>query len=254
MNWRLKRQLIYLGIIFSFLLIIFLIFYLSKPPLPASCFDNKKNQGEEDVDCGGPCPPCELKTAQPLKIYSTQFLVYSNSIDIIGVIENPNSNLALKKLKYYFEIYDLDDILKATTTLKETILEPDQKRYLLEINYPKPSFVIGKMKLKILEPEDKDWVKLTLEKPKISFYNLKIDQENSKLKLSFTLFNQTLLPYKDIEIIILLYNPNNNLVGTTKSLISLNAEETKDLVLTFPSTSFQPSGLEVIFQRTNLER
>lgn len=27
-------------------------------PLVASCKDGLKNQGEEDVDCGGPCPPC----------------------------------------------------------------------------------------------------------------------------------------------------------------------------------------------------
>ncbi len=253
MNWRLKRQLTYLGIFFSFLLIIFFIFYLSKPaPLP-SCFDNKKNQGEEDIDCGGPCPPCELRSAQPLRIYPSEILVYSDSIDIVGIVENSNSKLALEKLKYYFEIYDLDNNLKATTTIKETILEPDQKRYLLELNYPKPNFSIGKIKLKLLEPKDEDWRKLELERPKISFYNQKIYQENNKLKLSLTLFNQTFLPYKDIEIIILLYNTNNNLVGLTKSLVSLNAEEVKDLVLTFPWFVFEPTGFEIIFQRTNLE-
>ncbi|MBW2987936.1 hypothetical protein KY318_00355, partial [Candidatus Woesearchaeota archaeon] len=30
------------------------------PPCP-SCFDGIQNQGEEGVDCGGPCPPCEVK-------------------------------------------------------------------------------------------------------------------------------------------------------------------------------------------------
>lgn len=254
MNWRLRRQLIYSGIFFSFLLIIFLIFYLSRPPLPASCFDSKKNQVEEDVDCGGPCPPCELKTAQPLEIYPVQFLAYSDSIDIIGIVKNPNSNLALKKLKYYFEIYDINDILKATTTLKETILEPDQKRYLLEINYPKPSFIIGKIKLRILKPEDKDWIKVALEKPKISFYNLKIDEENNKLKFSVTFFNQTFITYKDMEIIVFLYNQNNNLIGTTKSLLTLNPQEIKDLILFFPLNNFQPTSFELFFQRTNLER
>ena len=29
------------------------------PTLPdASCIDGLRNQGEEDIDCGGPCPPC----------------------------------------------------------------------------------------------------------------------------------------------------------------------------------------------------
>ena len=34
------------------------------PPPPASCNDGKQNQGEEDIDCGGPnCPSCPEPTA-----------------------------------------------------------------------------------------------------------------------------------------------------------------------------------------------
>jgi len=34
-----------------------------KPPPPPTCDDKKQNQGEEDIDCGGPCKPCP--TAPP---------------------------------------------------------------------------------------------------------------------------------------------------------------------------------------------
>jgi hypothetical protein len=136
MDWRLRKQIIYGLIIFLIFFSIFLFVFLKfRKPVIATCFDGKKNQGEEGIDCGGPCPPCEIKYAEPLKIYPTKYLVYSNSIDIVGLLENPNKNLALKKIKYYFEIYDLNRILKATTTLKETTLEPETKKYLLEINY-----------------------------------------------------------------------------------------------------------------------
>jgi len=30
-----------------------------------SCYDNMQNQGEEDVDCGGPCDPCEEEKPEP---------------------------------------------------------------------------------------------------------------------------------------------------------------------------------------------
>ena len=34
------------------------------PPPPPSCTDGKQNQGEEDIDCGGPnCPSCPEPTA-----------------------------------------------------------------------------------------------------------------------------------------------------------------------------------------------
>jgi hypothetical protein len=35
---------------------------------PPSCFDGTKNQGEEDVDCGGPCKPCGQKIFATLPI------------------------------------------------------------------------------------------------------------------------------------------------------------------------------------------
>ncbi len=251
MSWRLKRQLIYISIFSFFLLLFFVIFYNSQQR-PPTCFDNKKNQGEEGIDCGGPCPPCELKEAQPLKVYSSQFVIYLDSIDLIGVVENPNKNLALKNLKYYFEIYDPNNLLRATTSIKETILEPEQKRFFLEINYPKPNFVISKVKLKVLEPKDQDWQKAEPQKLKFSIYNQKIYQENNKWKMSFTLFNPTFDNYSDLEIVILLYNENNQLIGTTKTIISLNREEVKDIILTLPEINDKPRGFEIIFQKTSL--
>jgi len=35
-------------------------------PDPPSCDDGKQNQGEEGIDCGGPCPPCEEPPQQEI--------------------------------------------------------------------------------------------------------------------------------------------------------------------------------------------
>ena len=79
MDWRLRKQIISGLVIFLILFLIsYLIFLTIRGPVAASCFDGKKNQGEEGIDCGGPCPPCELKYAEPLKVYPTKYLVYSN--------------------------------------------------------------------------------------------------------------------------------------------------------------------------------
>jgi len=71
----------------------------------ATCSDNIKNQGEEDIDCGGPCPPCSVllcdgngeNTFMPVQIgykwyYSTTnnmgYYTYKcNSISTINDIE-----------------------------------------------------------------------------------------------------------------------------------------------------------------------
>jgi len=248
MSWRLRKQIIYGSIIgFLFLLTIFLIYFQLRPQVLPSCFDGKKNQGEEEIDCGGPCPPCELKSAQPLKTRA-QFLTYEKTIDLIGIIENPNPNLALKKLRYYFEIYDLDDILKATTSIKETTLEPETKKYLLEINYPKPDFLIGEVKLKILEPEAGDWLKQEKEKLPVTFYNEKLVTEGNKWKIQLTLFNKS-YQKQNIEVVSLVYNQNNNLIGTGITKVLLTSEEVKDVSIFLPGFLIQPSNFEIYLQR-----
>lgn len=253
MDWRKKRQLIYGGVFFSLIFLIFIFYFLNQPPEPPTCFDGKKNQDEEDVDCGGSCPPCELKVSEPIKVYKSYFLPFSKKIDLIGIVQNPNDNLAVKNLNYFFEIYDLNNFLIATTSLKKTILEPNQKRYLVESITFDSDVMIGYVKLKVSSVKDEDWEKLKLDKVKLSIYNQKVFKENNKWKISFTVFNPDFIPYSDLELIILFYN-NNVLIGVIKSIISLKAQELKDFILTLSETNFEPTGVEFFVQRTNLER
>jgi hypothetical protein len=249
MDWRLRKQIISGLVIFlTLFLISYLIFLKIRGPVAASCFDGKKNQGEEGIDCGGPCPPCELKYAEPLKVYPTKYLVYSNSIDIIGIVENPNKNLALKKIKYYFEIYDFDGVLKATTTLKETTLEPETKKYLLEINYPKPKFTLGEIKLKIVEPKKEDFIKKEKEEIPVSYYNEKIISENGKWKIQLSLFNKS-FQKQEVEVIGLVYNQNNNLIAVGRTKAFLGPQEVQDISVFLPELLDKPSGLEIYLQR-----
>jgi len=249
MNWRLRKQIIYGIIIYLiFFSIFFLIYKKIRGPVIATCFDNKKNQGEEGIDCGGPCPPCELKYAQPLKVYSTKYLVYPNSIDILGILENPNENLALKKVKYYFEIYDKNNFLKATTTIRETTLDPETKKYLLEINYPKPQFTLKEIKLKVIEPNKEDFIKKRKEEIPISYYNEKVIEENGKWKMQMSVFNKS-FKKEEAEIIGLIYDKNNNLLAVGKTKVSLNPQEVRDIFIFFPKLLTKPAGFEIYLQK-----
>ncbi len=232
--------------------ILFLIYqYYTRPP---SCNNHRLDPGEEQIDCGGVCPPCELKNFQPLKKYPVKYIVYPDkTMDLIALIENPNPQLALKKLTYQFLIYDFEDNLRASTTPEETILLPWEKRYLVKLNYPLPAFTLGRVDLKIFEPQKEDFLKSEFEKLPITFYNQRIFQENDRWKVSLTLFNPKFFSYPHLEVIVLVYN-KDNLVAVTKSRVSLDKEEVKDLVLTLPPLLIEPTGIEVYFQRTSLEK
>ncbi|MBT3356374.1 hypothetical protein HN784_01315 [bacterium] len=67
-----------------------------------SCEDGRRNQGEVDVDCGGPCKPCtELITLEPIKIDRYEWVYsYDNNYDFVGVMKNPNNKYGASEFKY----------------------------------------------------------------------------------------------------------------------------------------------------------
>ena len=38
--------------------------YVAPPKPTATCYDGIQNQGEEGIDCGGPCAPCAKERAK----------------------------------------------------------------------------------------------------------------------------------------------------------------------------------------------
>jgi hypothetical protein len=254
MSWRLKRKIFFISL--GIVLIIFLgfLFYLRFKPAPGQCFDGQKSFGEEDVDCGGPCPPCGLKNLVPLKQYESKFIIYDDkTFDLLGLIENPNQNLGLKRLRYQFLIYDKQGILRATTSFKETILLPEEKRYLVDLNKPLSEFEIGNVVLAVAKPDENDWLKIEKkDKIQVEIYNLKKNKENNRWQISFTLYNPSLKSYKDISLILLFYNQNNKLIAISKSQFSLNEEETRELVVNLPPLKEEPFAYTYQFQQSAL--
>ncbi|MCS7200946.1 MAG: hypothetical protein NZ822_02255 [Patescibacteria group bacterium] len=250
MNWRTKRKIVFwLIIIFLFGALSYLIYLIYKP-LPSSCFDGKRNFDEEDVDCGGSCPPCELRKFVPLKEYETKFLIYPDkTFDIFSIIENPNLRLGLKKLVYQFLIYDSEGKLRSSTTLRQTSLWPEEKRYLIELNKNLPDFEIGKIQLSVFKPAPDDWLKIEKKKEiQIKVYNIRKSKINNRWQIKLTLFNPTFENYQDISLIFLVYNKENNLIAISENKFSLKEEETQEIVITLPLIQDEPYSYSYHFQ------
>ena len=108
------------------------VYYAFLKPKP-TCFDNIRNQNEEDVDCGGPCQSCEIKYLAPLD-YSKEayFIVQNNKYFIYTRILNPNAKWGVKSFKYTFTIAEADSSIK-TFVGKDYIL-PLETKYLVLTN------------------------------------------------------------------------------------------------------------------------
>ncbi len=157
MDRRLKKQIIIALVFFAIFSAIGGMFYLSHRPT-ATCFDGRRNQGELDVDCGGPCIPCALKNNPPIAISQTPQFIYSannKKIDIIFKISNTSMSWGVKNFAYKISIIGKNG---EEQTFMETgfILPHEVKTFLLpQIDV---AFPVAQVKITI-DPQTIVWAK-----------------------------------------------------------------------------------------------
>lgn len=226
MSWRLKKQLIY-GTFFGLLLFfVGLIIYYSFRPQP-SCFDNQQNQGEEGVDCGGPCLPCEI-TALNLIQEKPRLIIYpDNSLDIIAKITNPSQNYGLKKFKYKITLKGNE--VKSEVT-GESFIMPLETKYLTIVNKKKPDFEIISTNLEINFNKN-DWTMIDPQTPKIEILNYQINND----LLQAEIINNDQRPFDNLELNFFLYDLFDNVIGVAKTYLdNINPTERQNISLTLP--------------------
>ena len=131
MTRRTTKQFI-IALIFIFILsgIGFLVYYLSQPA--PSCSDGIQNQSEEEIDCGGPCPSCQLVYIKDIEVLWTKAIVsQGNFYDLAAQIKNPNQNYGSGLIPYQFELYDSKNNL-ISRSAGSTFILSNQTKYLLQ--------------------------------------------------------------------------------------------------------------------------
>ena len=85
-------------------------YFVFVKPAP-SCFDNIQNQGEEGVDCGGPCAKvCIPVNIKPITAVGNPLMFFvgqsKSNADFLAYVSNPNQDFAAKSFSYSFSLYD----------------------------------------------------------------------------------------------------------------------------------------------------
>lgn len=132
MEYRLKKQVIIAGVFFLLLVSFFssgyFLFFQRNP----TCFDKVQNQGEESVDCGGPCVSCEeLNLKNPEIKWAKIFKVESGLYDVGALVSNVNINYGSGTVPYVFTVYGLNGKVLAEKRGNGFIL-PREEKYILE--------------------------------------------------------------------------------------------------------------------------
>ncbi len=111
-SWATRRQFTYVTVALIALLVViglpaFKIFY--KAP---TCSDGIQNQGEQGIDCGGPCRTlCQSSFLPAVIVWTDTQMISPGLYNLAAYIENPNITGAAVNVPYEFSVYDNQGIL-----------------------------------------------------------------------------------------------------------------------------------------------
>lgn len=115
MNWAEQRRIVVVSVVAGVLLLVLGIALTAKLYVPPSCVDNKQNQDETGVDCGGSCPYlCSQAQVAPVTLFSTVLATRSGRIDLAAAIENKNTTAGAKNVPFTVTLYAQDGQLVGT--------------------------------------------------------------------------------------------------------------------------------------------
>lgn len=241
------KQIIY-GLFY--LVVLFLTisaaYYLLLPR--ASCSDNKLNQNEEQIDCGGSCVPCVLKNLQPLQIFPANiFYNGDGTVSVLAEVLNKNEKLGVKKLPYFLNLYSKDNE-KTFSTAKETFIYPGATKYIMEAGIAVDQNLAAKAELVFSET---NWE--IMEKPvlPLPLTNLKIKPLANQIFVSGQLRNVNPFLVSLVEIQGFLFNQLGLPASVSKTTLrNIEATSESDFILTF---SLKPEIISSIdFSKTKI--
>lgn len=242
-KWALKRRAM---VIAFFVFILFgtagLYWYVTKKP--PSCFDQKQNQGEEGVDCGGFCLPCAENIRDIAVLWRRFFVLKDGFVDAAALVQNPNQLLRAKEFRYAVRIFDRANVLIAVRENTVTI-QPGETMLIFEPQIP----IIERTPARIvIEPRGALWEKAEAEVVNINIVRLQILLTDEFPRLEARVRNEAPHPYNDVEVNAILYR-GDEAVGVSRTVIDrLELNEEKNLIFTWPRTIEGITRAELLFR------
>lgn len=243
MSWASRRRTAYLIGVFVFLALIFGVPIYSHFSKPASCSDEKQNQGETAPDKGGPCILLDERALAPASIlWARSFLVRPGIYNSVAYIENPNENAgvsALRAVHYRFGMYDSRNILVAERT-GSTFIMPGSITPVFGPNIETGNREITHTYFEFTEPAV--WERSVNKSKAITISNRQVLSNSSESRVTATAENTLVSPISDIAFVAVVFDPGGTARAVSKTTVArLSPGEKKQITFTWPS----PFGVKV---------
>lgn len=235
MDFRTRRQLAVIIVVGAIVVAGGIGVYTRFAPKP-TCVDNRKNQNEEETDCGGPCIPCAFKHQQAIEVFWTRVVqVRPNSYDVASEIRNPNVKLGAVSFNYTFSLYDDAGVIVAERR-GQSFIYPGETMHLEEIGLV-ANHIARRAELAIGEVQ---WVLANASLPDVAAGSREVSIENEsgvrRSVVKAVVTNRTLADVTDLSVGVAVFDGDGNLVGVNRTVIdALPAGGSVPVIFTWPS-------------------
>lgn len=254
MDYRTRRQfLAFLVVVVILAGLGFSLFYRYSPA--STCTDNKQNQSEEAVDCGGPhCAPCAIRHADPLTVVWTRIAPARPAMyDVVAEIRNPNSLIAARSFDYDFRLFDTAGTQMAEKS-GSSFAYSGETLHVAEFGLAAPRPVDNNRTNLVIS--NVDWIAIDATGPDLFAGNRnysveKLGSAPPTSVLTASVANRTIFDVSNVTVTALILDPAGNLVGVNRTLLnSLAGGGETNVRWTWPVKLKEPIGSILIEPRS----
>jgi Mg-chelatase subunit ChlD len=240
--WSTRRKLSYLSI-FIGAVVVFVgvpafVFFYEAP----SCFDGRKNQGEQGRDCGGPCRNlCQNLQVLPIVVWRQKFEVTPDVYSAVAYLENPNIGAYASKAAYKFTLYD-DKGVVITERYGTTYIPPQKVFVVFEGGIQVGNRPPTRVEFEFVETPY--WSRSSVEEPKLSIQSKVLSRTDVRPRLDAVVKNESIFNLANIEVQAIIYAASGNAIAASRTYIEeLRKDESKNVVFTW-TAPFPPTYTE----------
>lgn len=232
--WRMRRRIIIALTVLAAALLFVVFPYWATHRVAPSCFDTKQNQGEEGVDCGGPCSLLCEGTAKDLNIlWVSVFPVRSGSYDLVAYVENQNFSVGAPKIPYTARLFDADGNMIAERS-GETFANPNERFAVFVGNMLTGEKVPARGTLEFTPGFS--WVSTTVPKKMLTISDKLLVGTDKIPKLSATLMNKETDLLRNIDVTAVLYDAKGAPIAVSGTMVEkIDPNSSEKLFFTWPS-------------------
>lgn len=218
MSWAAKRRfiiIVILCVIAGAVLAGMLIATVSKTP---SCSDGVQNQGEQGIDCGGPCSNlCTALEQPPTVLYTKLVPGLTGLVDVVASVENKNADAQAESVPYTVSFYDASHTLVHAET--GTFDLPRGTTVPIFIANVGTGAAVPTTAFLSIDSARINWVRSTLSSVAPTVVGTRLLGATAAPRVEAQVANPTTVPLTNVHVIVLVHAIGDTIIAASATVV-----------------------------------